>query len=79
MEAIESYFYSLRDLCCRKYSNYFVFDLSFVILQIFFKAGVLADLEDKRDDILSIIMTKMQSKARGKLMRIEFQKMLERQ
>jgi len=50
-----------------------------VSLQIFFKAGVLADLEDKRDEILAAIMTKMQSKARGKLMRIEFQKMLERQ
>ena len=47
--------------------------------QIFFKAGVLADLEDKRDEILAVIMTKMQSRARGKLMRIEFQKMLERQ
>nr|XP_009857904.2 myosin-16 [Ciona intestinalis] len=47
--------------------------------KIFFKAGVLADLEDQRDDILAIIMTKMQSKARGKLMRIEFKKMLERQ
>uniref|UniRef100_H2Z1P7 Myosin motor domain-containing protein n=1 Tax=Ciona savignyi TaxID=51511 RepID=H2Z1P7_CIOSA len=47
--------------------------------KIFFKAGVLADLEDQRDTILSIIMTKMQAKARGKLMRIEFKKMLERQ
>nr|CAB3264111.1 myosin-7 [Phallusia mammillata] len=47
--------------------------------KIFFKAGVLADLEDKRDEILSIIVTKMQSRVRGKLMRIEFKKMLERQ
>jgi len=50
-----------------------------MFFQIFFKAGVLADLEDKRDEILSVIMTKMQAKARGKLMRIEFQRMLERQ
>ncbi|CAK8681906.1 unnamed protein product [Clavelina lepadiformis] len=47
--------------------------------KIFFKAGVLADLEDRRDDILAVIVTKMQSRSRGKLMRIEFQKMLERQ
>ena len=47
-------------------------------LQIFFKAGVLADLEDKRDDLLAIIMTKLQSRCRGKLMRIEFKKMVDR-
>jgi len=46
--------------------------------KIFFKAGVLADLEDRRDDLLAIIMTKLQARARGKLMRIEFQKMVER-
>ena len=50
----------------------------FNIFQIFFKAGVLADLEDRRDDLLAIIMTKLQARARGKLMRIEFQKMVER-
>merc|ERR1712183_124816 len=46
--------------------------------KIFFKAGILADLEEKRDDLLSIIMTKLQARARGKLMRVEFQKMYQR-
>jgi len=46
--------------------------------KIFFKAGVLADLEDKRDELLAIIMTKLQSRCRGKLMRIEFKKMVDR-
>merc|ERR1712113_1069796 len=46
--------------------------------KIFFKAGVLADLEDKRDDLLAVIITKLQAKARGKLMRVEFKKMVAR-
>merc|ERR1712038_1184133 len=46
--------------------------------KIFFKAGVLADLEDKRDDLLAIIITKLQARCRGKLMRIEFKKMIDR-
>merc|ERR1719334_2753988 len=32
--------------------------------KVFFKAGVLADLEEKRDDLLAIIMTKLQSRCR---------------
>ena len=46
--------------------------------QVFFKAGTLADLEDKRDELLAIIMTKLQARARGKLMRIEYKKMADR-
>ena len=46
---------------------------------MFFKAGVLADLEEKRDDLLAIIMSKLQASARGKLMRVEYQKMIARQ
>merc|ERR1719354_73922 len=46
--------------------------------KIFFKAGVLADLEDKRDELLAIIMTKLQSRCCGKLLRIEFKKMVDR-
>merc|ERR1719457_84242 len=46
--------------------------------KIFFKAGVLADLEDQRDDLLAVIITKLQAKARGLLMRIEFKKMVAR-
>merc|ERR1739838_858277 len=48
------------------------------VAKIVFKAGTLADLEDKRDEILSRIMTKLQSRARGKLMRIEYTKMIAR-
>ncbi|XP_036404633.1 myosin-16-like [Megalops cyprinoides] len=46
--------------------------------KVFFRAGVLAKLEDMRDDRLAKIMTMLQSRARGFLMRIEFKKMLER-
>nr|XP_039265787.1 LOW QUALITY PROTEIN: myosin-16-like [Styela clava] len=46
--------------------------------KVFFKAGILAELEDKRDEVLAVIMTGIQARARGKLMRIEFQKMLDR-
>uniref|UniRef100_A0A8C9R501 Myosin heavy chain 16 n=1 Tax=Scleropages formosus TaxID=113540 RepID=A0A8C9R501_SCLFO len=46
--------------------------------KVFFRAGVLAKLEDMRDERLAKIMTMLQSRARGFLMRIEFKKMLER-
>ncbi|KAG9349801.1 hypothetical protein JZ751_026154 [Albula glossodonta] len=46
--------------------------------KVFFRAGVLAKLEDMRDERLSKIMTMLQSRSRGFLMRIEFKKMLER-
>lgn len=46
--------------------------------KVFFKAGILADLEDYRDDALGVIFTKLQARARGKLMRIEFTKMLKK-
>jgi len=46
--------------------------------KVFFKAGVLAELEERRDDLLAVIINKLQAKARGKLMRVEFQKMLNR-
>merc|ERR1712142_621925 len=46
--------------------------------KVFFKAGTLADLEEKRDEILAVIMTKLQARARGKLMRVEFLAMLAR-
>merc|ERR1712142_314292 len=44
--------------------------------KVFFKAGTLADLEEKRDEVLAVIITKIQARARGKQMREEFQKML---
>ncbi|TFK10558.1 inactive pancreatic lipase-related protein 1 [Platysternon megacephalum] len=46
--------------------------------KVFFRAGVLAQLEDMRDDRLAKIMTMLQSRVRGFLMRIEFKKMLDR-
>uniref|UniRef100_A0A8B9KPQ9 Uncharacterized protein n=1 Tax=Astyanax mexicanus TaxID=7994 RepID=A0A8B9KPQ9_ASTMX len=46
--------------------------------KVFFRAGVLAKLEDMRDERLAKIMTMLQGRLRGTLMRVEFKKMLER-
>ncbi|XP_068124560.1 myosin-15 [Hyperolius riggenbachi] len=46
--------------------------------KVFFKAGLLGHLEEMRDERLAKILTLIQSRVRGKLMRIEFQKILER-
>ncbi|KAG9343013.1 hypothetical protein JZ751_015231 [Albula glossodonta] len=46
--------------------------------KVFFRAGVLAKLEDMRDERLAKIMTMLQARSRGFLMRIEFKRMLER-
>merc|ERR1719427_790575 len=46
--------------------------------KVFFKAGTLADLEEKRDEFLAVIITKLQARSRGKLMRVEFLAMLAR-
>ncbi|XP_029433444.1 myosin-16 isoform X2 [Rhinatrema bivittatum] len=46
--------------------------------KVFFRAGVLAKLEDMRDERLAKIMTMLQCRLRGFLMRAEFKKMLER-
>ncbi|XP_001511881.2 myosin-16 [Ornithorhynchus anatinus] len=45
--------------------------------KVFFRAGVLAKLEDMRDDRLSKIMIMLQCQLRGYLARIEFKKMLD--
>lgn len=47
-------------------------------MQVFFRAGVLAKLEDMRDERLAKIMTMLQARLWGMLMRIEFKKMLDR-
>ncbi|XP_029010914.1 myosin-7B-like [Betta splendens] len=44
--------------------------------KVFFKAGLLGQLEDMRDDRLSRILTTVQAMSRGKLMRMERQKMM---
>ncbi|ETE65116.1 Myosin-6 [Ophiophagus hannah] len=46
--------------------------------KVFFKAGLLGHLEEMRDERLAKILTLIQARARGKLMRTEFQKMVER-
>lgn len=43
--------------------------------QVFFKAGLLGQLEDMRDSRLSRIITTVQAKSRGKLMRMELQEL----
>lgn len=44
--------------------------------QVFFKAGLLGQLEDMRDSRLSQILTIVQAMSRGKLMRMERDKMI---
>ncbi|KAJ8259168.1 hypothetical protein COCON_G00181800 [Conger conger] len=46
--------------------------------KVFFKAGLLGLLEEMRDERLAKILTMLQSVSRGKIMRIELQKMMER-
>uniref|UniRef100_A0A8D3A171 Myosin-7-like n=1 Tax=Scophthalmus maximus TaxID=52904 RepID=A0A8D3A171_SCOMX len=46
--------------------------------KVFFRAGVLAKLEDMRDERLAKIITMLQAQLRGVLMRIEFKKMVDR-
>ncbi|XP_062376909.1 myosin-7-like [Sardina pilchardus] len=46
--------------------------------KVFFKAGLLGVLEEMRDDRLALIITGLQSRARGMLARIEYQKIVER-
>ncbi|XP_078426875.1 myosin-4-like [Cetorhinus maximus] len=46
--------------------------------KVFFKAGLLGSLEEMRDDKLAELVTRIQAVSRGHLMRVEFQKMMER-
>ena len=46
--------------------------------QVFFKAGLLGQLEEMRDEKLANLVTMTQALARGYLMRKEFVKMMER-
>ncbi|XP_075435724.1 myosin-4 [Ascaphus truei] len=46
--------------------------------KVFFKAGLLGTLEEMRDDKLAHLITRTQAQCRGFLMRVEFQKMMER-
>ncbi|XP_039679879.1 myosin-16-like [Perca fluviatilis] len=46
--------------------------------KVFFRAGVLAKMEDMRDERLAKILTMLQAQLRGILMRVEFKKMVDR-
>uniref|UniRef100_A0A3Q1HDA0 Myosin heavy chain 7 n=1 Tax=Anabas testudineus TaxID=64144 RepID=A0A3Q1HDA0_ANATE len=46
--------------------------------KVFFKAGLLGQLEEMRDDRLSLIITGIQARSRGLLARVAFQKIVER-
>uniref|UniRef100_F6UD31 Myosin-2 n=1 Tax=Ornithorhynchus anatinus TaxID=9258 RepID=F6UD31_ORNAN len=46
--------------------------------KVFFKAGLLGLLEEMRDEKLAQLMTRTQARCRGFLMRVEYQKMVER-
>ncbi|KAM9258254.1 myosin heavy chain, skeletal muscle, adult-like [Cariama cristata] len=46
--------------------------------KVFFKAGLIGLLEEMRDEKLAQIMTRTQARCRGFLMRVEYQKMVER-
>lgn len=45
-------------------------------LQVFFKAGLLGELEDMRDERLAKIITLIQAMCRGKIMRMKRKKFL---
>ncbi|KAF2981461.1 hypothetical protein EK904_000667 [Melospiza melodia maxima] len=46
--------------------------------KVFFKAGLIGVLEEMRDEKLAEIMTMIQARSRGFLMRVEYQRMVER-
>lgn len=45
---------------------------------MFFKAGLLGHLEELRDERLAKVLTLLQAVSRGKIMRMELQRMIER-
>lgn len=44
--------------------------------QVFFKAGLLGILEELRDQRLAKVLTLLQARSRGRLMRLEYQHLL---
>lgn len=46
--------------------------------QVFFKAGLLGLLEEMRDERLAKVLTMLQARIRGFLMRLEYQKIISR-
>ena len=47
-------------------------------LKVFFKAGLLGLLEEMRDEKLAQLITRTQARCRGFLMRVEYQRMVQR-
>ncbi|XP_041283284.1 myosin heavy chain, skeletal muscle, adult-like [Onychostruthus taczanowskii] len=47
-------------------------------LKVFFKAGLIGILEEMRDEKLAQLITRTQARCRGFLMRVEYQRMVER-
>ena len=48
------------------------------LTKVFFRAGIVGELEEMRDERLSRIISQFQAYMKGHLMRIEFKKMLDR-
>ncbi|KAJ8412001.1 hypothetical protein AAFF_G00142680 [Aldrovandia affinis] len=46
--------------------------------KVFFKAGLLGQLEEMRDERLATVLTMLQAMSRGKIMRMELHRMMER-
>ncbi|KFP01413.1 Myosin heavy chain, skeletal muscle, adult [Calypte anna] len=46
--------------------------------KVFFKAGLIGLLEEMRDEKLALLITRTQARCRGFLMRVEYQRMVER-
>lgn len=49
-----------------------------IVMQVFFRAGVLGQLEEMRDARLAKILSLLQAQCRGFLMRKEYKKMLDK-
>lgn len=62
----------------RKSSFFLRFLRSTPATKVFFKAGLLGHLEEMRDERLAKVLTLLQAAARGKIMRMELRKMMER-
>ena len=72
--------YSLLDLLYIIYiSDYHItcIGVTATVLQVFFRAGVLGRLEDMRDVQLGIVLTALQSRCRGYLMRKLYRKLVD--
>ena len=63
-------------ICTLQYQKIICYNIAF--LKVFFKAGLLGLLEEMRDEKLAQLITRTQARCRGFLMRVEYQRMVER-